>query len=148
MWNICKTLPCTVIGSFWFKCGVEEALATHKAFDCVGACMCARMQLFGECGFVHVNQLQFLLWCVALHMCVCVCGNCSLEFAWVCVHMCMLMKSVAQRPSSLSGEALTSVMLCQRSKQTRAERWAQTFRGGLLARIDAHTHQPVGTYCT
>lgn len=65
--------------------------------------------------------------------------NFSLEFACICMHMCMLMKSVDQTPSGLSAEALTSEMLFPRSDRTRAERWVQTIRSCLLAWRDAQT---------
>lgn len=100
------------------------------------------MNLFGKYGFWHANQLQFLLL-----QCVCVCVeivHLNLH-EFVCICACWWSQWIRD-PAGLSGEALTSVMICQRSKQTKTERWIQAVRCGLLSRRNAQTHQPMGKY--
>lgn len=93
--------------------------------------------------FVWISQstVFFLLMCGTAYECVWVgaCGNCSLEFAYlVCIRACWWSQCI----SGLSEEVLTSVMLCQSSDQTGAQRQIKTQAdtSGLLAWIDAHTN--------
>lgn len=92
----------------------------HKDKDfSVEMCMC--VHLCSECELVYM-PIKYLLMVVTLHNWVNAEKTVRLNFhAMQCI-CAMQMKSVDQKPSNLSAEALTSVMHCQRSDQTSTQK--------------------------
>lgn len=82
---------------------------------------CRDVHLCSECELVYM-PIKYLLMVVTLHNWVNAEKTVRLNFhAMQCI-CAMQMKSVDQKPSNLSAEALTSVRHCQRSDQTSTQK--------------------------